>query len=287
MLLDNSGTVIWQENMPEQLPAQYTATDIAKFSRWYLDEYPVYVHENPEGLLVIGCAPGSLVKLNYSMDAKYISIVLTGIIFALLANLFLVLLMFWRNTRKVGRAITPILEGITKISEGKKVALPQKGELAEINSRLNYAGEYISKRDQARAEWINGVSHDIRTPLSYILGYAGEIEDNNGLPDAVREQAAIIQKQGEKLRLLIADLNLTSKLEYSMQPLNLQNMVPVEVTRQVIVDCMESGVDEKYSFDLRIDQAASQYSTKGDRDLFYRMLNNLIQNSIAHNTKSP
>lgn len=36
MILDEDGTVIWEENLPEELPRHYTATDIAMFSRWYL-----------------------------------------------------------------------------------------------------------------------------------------------------------------------------------------------------------------------------------------------------------
>ena len=42
MLLDDGGAVIWEEQMPEDLPRSYTAARIAQFSRWYLQEYPVF-----------------------------------------------------------------------------------------------------------------------------------------------------------------------------------------------------------------------------------------------------
>ena len=83
----------------------------------------------------------------------------------------------------------------------------------KANAELNKAGKHLLQKEQARAEWINGVSHDVRTPLSIILGYASEIEKNEDASQPVQLQASIIRKQSEKLRSLIADLNLTSRLE--------------------------------------------------------------------------
>lgn len=282
MILDHDGTVCWQLDMPEDLPTKYTPTDVAKFSRWYIEDYPTYVYEHPAGLLVIGCVPDSLVKWNFSVDSNYISSLLFGSLFVIAANLLLFLSLLWRNTRKVARAISPILHGIEQISEGKEVSLPKRGELSQINEKLNRAGEHLLKKEQARAEWINGISHDVRTPLSYILGYAGKLEDNPSLPTEVREQAGTIRVQSEKLRRLIADLNLCSKLEYSMQPLSIKSVDLLEVVRQVIVQTLESGLDEQYSIDLQADTHSS-YLIQGDASLLTRMLENLIGNGILHN----
>lgn len=46
-------TLRLKESMPEELPRQYTSADVAKFSRWYLGDYPVYVQEHTQGLLVV------------------------------------------------------------------------------------------------------------------------------------------------------------------------------------------------------------------------------------------
>ena len=59
MLLDDNGTVIWQNNLPKELPLEYSATDIAIFSKWYLNDYPVKVWKHSDGLLVIGFQPGT------------------------------------------------------------------------------------------------------------------------------------------------------------------------------------------------------------------------------------
>ena len=284
MLLDDKGTVVFQERMPEELPRQYTPADVAKFSRWYLGDYPVYVQEHPQGLLVVGGEKGSQAKYYFSVNESYVKNLFTGLIAVFLANIIVVVLLIWKNTRHVEKAVTPILRGIETVSSGQPVSLPEKGELAEINRQLNKAGAFIVKKDSARADWISGISHDVRTPLSVILGFAGQLEDNQTLPASAREQASCIRKQGEKLRNLISDLNLASRLEYSMQPLRLEKIYLVELARQVVCEFLDSGLEEQYRITFSSDQESEMASIMGDEALLKRALYNLIQNSMIHNS---
>ena len=266
------------------MPRQYTPADVAKFSRWYLGDYPVYVQEHPQGLLVVGGEKGSQAKYYFSVNESYVKNLFTGLIAVFLANIIVVVLLIWKNIRHVEKAVTPILRGIETVSSGQPVSLPEKGELAEINRQLNKAGAFIVKKDSARADWISGISHDVRTPLSVILGFAGQLEDNQTLPAPAREQAACIRKQGEKLRNLISDLNLTSRLEYSMQPLRLEKIYLVELARQVVCEFLDSGLEEQYRITFSSDQESEMASTMGDEALLKRALYNLIQNSMIHNS---
>ena len=285
MVLDDTGMVIFQEYMPEELPQRYTPADVAKFSRWYLGDYPVYVQEHPQGLLVVGGEKSSQVKYYFSVKESYVKNLLTGLVAVFLANITVVVLLIWKNTRHIEKAVTPILQGIETVSSGQPVSLTEKGELAEINRQLNKAGAFIVKKDSARADWISGISHDVRTPLSVILGFAGQLEDNRTLPAPAREQAACIRRQGEKLRNLISDLNLASRLEYSMQPLRLEKIYLVELARQTDCEFLDSGLAEQYKIAFCSDQESEMASIMGDEALLKRALSNLIQNSMIHNSK--
>lgn len=75
------------------------------------------------------------------------------------------------------------------------------------------------RRSDARTLWIAGVSHDIRTPLSVVLGYAGQMEDNPELGAPFREKAGIIRAQSERIRELVSDLNLSNKLDNGLYPM--------------------------------------------------------------------
>ena len=219
MLLNVEGDVIWQQDLPENLPRSYTSAEVASFSRWYLEDYPVKVWTRPDGkLMVVGFPPEALVKFYYAVEQPYLGALITGGVAVFFINLFLIVFLILRNTRNVEKAMTPILQGIQNLSHGKAEHLAEQGELAEINAGLNRAADYMRQKDNTRAEWIRGVSHDIRTPLSMVLGYASELEDDGNLPPDARKQAGIIRRESEKMKRLIDDLNLTTKLEYALQP---------------------------------------------------------------------
>src|SRR5690606_34622300 len=134
---------------------------------------------------------------------------------------------------------------------------------------------------EARSNWIAGISHDVRTPLSMVLGYASELEENEALPRPEREKARIIRRQGEKLRNLINDLNLVSMLEYEMQPLKRKRIKLSALARRIVSDVLNEGLEEKYA--LELDVADRGAIICGDEGLLLRALNNLVHNSIRHN----
>lgn len=283
MILDDTGRVIWEENMPDDLPDKYSLQDVASFSRWYLDDYPVSIWKRADGLLVIGYEPGSLWKYRLTLDGNYLFPLLYGSIGIFFANVILMIFLVVRNARKVEKATGPILNGIHQLSNGKPVHLEENGELAEINAGLNKAGDYLMKKDNTRAVWIRGISHDIRTPLSIILAYASEIEETPELPENVRTQAGIILSQSEKLKNLVSDLNLTTKLEYSMQAIHKQNIDAVELARQAISEILNDGISEQFEVEFYEEQPGKTIQLSGDNLLLQRMLGNLIRNSIVHN----
>ena len=284
MLLDENGNVVWQQDLPEDLPRSYTSADIASFSRWYLDSYPVKIWAREDGsLMVAGLQPRTLVKFYYSLEWPYIEVMAGGIAAVFLCNLFLIIFLILRNTRKVEKAMTPILQGIQDLSRGKPRHLEEQGELAEISRGLNRAADYMSRKDNTRAEWIRGVSHDIRTPLSIVLGYASELEENDVLPQEARKQAGIIRLESEKMKRLIDDLNLTTKLEYALQPVQVRNVDLAETGRLAAGEALNSGLPQQYEIAFSEEHPGHAVRFEGDAALLRRMLDNLIRNSIVHN----
>ena len=284
MLLDEGGTVVWEQNLPDELPRSYTSTEVASFSRWYLQDYPVKVWSRDDGaLMVVGFAPGTLVKYYFSMEMPSLMMFLVGAIVVFVFNLLLMVFLMLRNTRRVEKAMSPILRSIQSLSLGSYQPLDERGELAEINAGLNRAGDYLMQKDNTRAEWIRGVSHDIRTPLSMVLGYASELEDNTGLSPEARQQAGMIRRQGERLKALVDDLNLTTKLEYALQPIRRETVDLVEIGRQAVSEVLNSGLPEQYEIEFSEEHPGHAARMEGDAVLLRRMLDNLLRNSIVHN----
>mgnify|MGYP000822678107 FL=1 len=100
MVLDDSGRIIWQYQLPEHLNHSYTTREVAGFSRWYLDGYPVFCHAKSYGLCVIALPPNSIWRYSVSCSLSLMTAVLHGMIPAVLtivfAILFCCLLFSWQ-----------------------------------------------------------------------------------------------------------------------------------------------------------------------------------------------
>lgn len=177
MLLGDDGEILWSENLPEELNHAYTVPEVAAFSRWYLKDYPVMAYRNDFGLLVAGKEQGSMTRFDFYMDNDILYTLLSGVGPLLIVDLCLVaaicLILGWRGAKPLREAAA----GIGQLAEGKEVHLPQSGAAAELAEKLNQTSRYLQKqnelirrRDTTRANWIAGVSHDIRTPLALIMG---------------------------------------------------------------------------------------------------------------------
>ena len=177
----------------------------------------------------------------------------------------------------------PIISAVSALSEGKSINVTVNGELSEIADSINKASNIISRQNTARANWISGVSHDIRTPLSMIMGYSERIVNDTDVSNQIKEQAAIISRQSTKIKDLVQDLNLVSKLEYEMQPLQKENIRLSKLLRSYAIDLINSGLPDSYSLEVNISPDSENSTMECDAKLITRAINNLVQNSIHSN----
>lgn len=145
-----------------------------------------------------------------------------------------------------------------------------------------FTSRFMKNRERVRIEWIAGISHDIRTPLSVVLGYADTLEHREEMGEEARQQAAVIRHQSLVMKELIADLNLTSQLEYSMQPLRKEEVRPAEVLRSIAAAFLNDNPEGTLEIALEIAQDAEQLTVRADRQLLLRAFRNLIGNSMKH-----
>lgn len=87
------------------------------------------------------------------------------------------------------------------------------------------------------------------------------------------------------MKELIADLNLTSQLEYSMQALRKEKVRPAEIIRGVAVSFLNDSIPGELEIDVQIEPGAEQLCVNADRQLFVRVFRNLMNNSMKHSGK--
>ena len=244
ILIGEDGRVIWSLRKPADVPERYSLTDIASFTRWYLNDYPVQCRIRDDGLLVVGAPKGSMWKHDISTESQLLhdAPLWCGGIFLLALGCVLLLAYFVvrRWFRQAQKA-----------------------------------------RDAARSNWINGVSHDIRTPLSVVMGYAAQLEAAD-LNPAQKNQASAIRVQSQVIRDLVNDLNLTMRLDCEMQALRKEPIQPAAFLRQVAADFLNGGLAEGFELEMDLPETAL-LPIEADPFLLRRAINNLLTNCVRHN----
>ena len=290
MVLDDDGDVVWSYALPEHLARRYTPADVARFARWYLDDYPVFCWTEDYGLFVIAMPQGSIWKYNLYNSPQLLTDVVNSILPAALCLLALGLAVCLLVSGRGAKQLRTVAAGLDALAEGQPVQLPTDGFAGEVAEKLNQTsahlqkqGEMLARRDTARTQWIAGVSHDVRTPLALILGWAEQLERDPSLPGAARQKAGDIRTQSEKLRSLIDDLNLTSKLQYGAQPLRRQTLAAGPLVRQLAAQFCESPLADRCELSLTQTEAAERALLDADPALLGRLLENLLNNSVRHN----
>ena len=293
ILIDN-GTlkVVWHsDNLPDTVPMEYTVSDVANFTRGYINGYPTFTAGADSGLMVVGYPQDRFWKHMWpSWDYQLIAHAPQIVLGVIAVNLAVIFTIYVTANAKVLKSVKPITSGIQALSTGDSIHVKEKGLLSEVAFHINKTSEVLQsqkqqlkKKETARANWIAGVSHDIRTPLSMVMGYADQLQNSEHLTEDERKMAAVIVKQSERIRNLIRDLNLASKLEYNMQPVSAKRENAVAIVRQAAVDFINTDIDGKYPIKWLTEETLSVCPIHADRDLLKRAVSNLIQNCINHN----
>lgn len=286
VLLDESGSVIWEKNRPSDVPEQFTINQVASMTRWFFNDYPVYVDTRDDGLLILGFPKNTVGKyhMEYSMD--WFATLPTRILAVILFNTVLAILLAMLFGFKLYRRLKGLVFGIRCLREERPVRMKEKGIFKELirgvndtSSAIERKNQILKQRDDARSNWIAGISHDIRTPLSIIMGYSEElamaVQDKNQ-----RKKAEIITAQSVKMKKLVEDLNLISSLEYDMQPAKKKKIKICGLLRETVSEFLNSSEDGlNIALDLKYEKAA----VSGDENLLKRAVFNIINNSVIHN----
>lgn len=129
--------------------------------------------------------------------------------------------------------------------------------------------------------WIAGISHDIRTPLSVITGYAEALSENKELSESNKHRAEVIVSNSMKIKKLIEDLNLISSMEYDMQPSKRQPVKICPLIRRVSAEILNNKMSNRFS--VALDLKAESAAVMGDEGLLERAVFNIINNAVTHN----
>lgn len=297
-ILDEDGSEIYSYRLPEQVQKKYTPLDAIQMYKYKEVDGETTVFASGKEInqkyysYFIGIVDRNIGKYVLSYDYRTIfQIFKVGSVTFIIVDGLIALLIGYFFSKRLAKPVNSLIEGIKRLANKEyNLNYQPKGIYKDVFYNVNYLSNELrvnenerKKLDKMKEEWISNISHDIKTPLASILGYAEMMKDAeyHFSLEEMMEYAEIIESKSLYIKEVIEDLNLTTRLKSKEFTLNTKTINMVTLLRNMVIDILN---DAKYA-DRHIEFQCSQETILSDVDeiLIRRAINNLIYNAIVHN----
>lgn len=210
---------------------------------------------------------------------------------AVLVGIVLFILYFLLLSREMARSLNQIVEGIRKMSNGDlttRIEINKEDEFSIIGNQMNKMGDNIlslmdkeRNNEKIKNDLITNVAHDLRTPLTSIIGYLDLIIQNEEMEEETKKKyIRIAYDKALRLQNLIGDL-------FSFTKVSTGEVVPKK-TKIDIVKLVEQMVEEFYpsfqenGLECEFSSDCDSAVIEADGDLMARAFSNLISNAVKY-----
>lgn len=150
-------------------------------------------------------------------------------------------------------------------------------EVVELKETLNDAVKELAKAELLQKEIIANISHDLKTPLTMIIGYSEAMRDLPGENNP--ENIQVVIDEANRLNRLVSDVLDISKLQSGTESLNLEKVNMTMLVKSTIERCARLTEAEGYSIEFHADK---DIWVKADEVKISQVIYNLIGNAITH-----
>jgi signal transduction histidine kinase len=205
-------------------------------------------------------------------------------------GVILFIVFFLLLTRKFISYIKEIAEGINEISLGNldnRIIIKNEDEFALIAEKLNKMADDIKeimenerRSEYAKNELITSVAHDLRTPLTSIIGYLDLVSSKELTKETQKKYIEIAYSKSKRLEKLIEDLFTYTKFNFGEVKAAYSEVDMVKLINQLLDEFYPSFTDNQLEYEFTTDLSAAVI--KADGNLLARALANLISNAIKY-----
>ena len=189
------------------------------------------------------------------------------------------------------RYISNISDAVQSISEGNlntTIDVIGDDEFSSMAANLNKMVEDIRElmdkereSERTKNELITNVAHDLRTPLTSIIGYLELLAGNSKIPEQMQHKyIEIAYGKARRLEKLIEDLFGFTKLNYGRISMHVSQLDVVKLLGQLLEEAYPNFVEKNLSYDLQSNVPVKIITADGN--LLARLFDNLIGNAIKY-----
>jgi len=198
---------------------------------------------------------------------------LIGAVIALLVGIFL--------SRTLTRPIRELTRATHAVSEGdlsQQVPVRSNNELGELAQAFNRMSSELSRSVNARKQMTADIAHELRTPLSLILGHAEAVHD--GVLPPTPENFEIIREEATRLEHLVNDLRILSLADAGELSIAPQIIEPQRLLQEVAAIYQYQTQRKNITLDLEIASPLSNIEVDPGR--MTQVLTNILDNALRH-----
>lgn len=211
-------------------------------------------------------------------------------VLAVLLALFFFILYFLLLTRKFSSYLAEIASGIRGLASGEmgtRIAVRQSNELTQIAENFNAMAEELEnvvteerKNEEAKKNLITSIAHDLRTPLTSVIGYLELVAEKDLDEGTRRHYVSVAYRKAKRLQCLTDDL--FSYIKYGSAELTL-NLAPIDAVKM-----LEQLTEEAYPaiaenrLELSVEKKLKEAVVEADGTLLARAFSNLLGNAIKY-----
>lgn len=196
-------------------------------------------------------------------------------------------------SKKVTEPMKEVIKGVENLEDGKyDILYEEDGIYKDVKIKLNNLANKLKQNEAERKkievmrnEWISNITHDIKTPLSSIKGYAELLESYSDFTeDEIKQYGSVINQKSEYIKELVDDLNLTVYLKDDKRILNMQKANLVTEIKSSIISILNDSIysEREITFESNKDIIEGTFDIK----LLKRLIDNTIYNALIHNDEN-
>lgn len=138
----------------------------------------------------------------------------------------------------------------------------------------------LKQAEQAYKRLMTGLSHDVKTPLTSLVGYLEAIQEKIVTGEEKEEYIRVALDKAHHLKDFVESLFEWVKLDAKEQIFQFEICDLNEISRDILADWIPMLEDKQFTY--KIDIPGEEYSIRLDRNAYTRILNNLLQNALLH-----
>ena len=291
--IDEFGEEIFAHNKPANYPTKYTASELMKLSASeYENGYTVFVNSLDDSdkvcSYIIGF-PYNIGKYTIHFNRERVIRLSPTMRFIIIASFGILSVAILGYSFWLSRKLSKVTKGISGISHRTYTPLKENGIFSEVYQELNkmdsdvrHADTVNEDTERVRKEWITNITHDLKTPLSPIKGYAELLADSSNFKsETSKEYGEIILRNVNHTEKLINDLKMTYQLDSGTFAYNPTKIQLTRFLKELIIDIVNDPAfsDRNIEFESNADECTALI----DPDLFRRAIQNIIINALTHN----